>query len=301
MAVSRLKESSTATMTEPVIEEKRHLRQNIEHFNAAVERDALLAEGREAEREIEEELITEYPIKELIADAGSLDELCEVLSSLHEIKGSHIYTSRDVIANIRELQEFFESHAKELMVSVINNSGSYYQDLFGKKLNAITRGGDLNIRTKVKNILVAEMNQRFETEREELVAQAISEVRNFAQLFDIIEKFKGLNIEPKEARAKTAPRYSPPQAIEVILGAQNQLRAMFNGDQIIHHDLVSQRAVIDDLLRQWRVPHDSGIYEKVEALLIEELKEMSLRREAEKLNQGFVSKLGSRWRGFFRR
>ncbi|MDD2807527.1 MAG: hypothetical protein PHW95_03355 [Patescibacteria group bacterium] len=301
MAASRLKklDSGSESLAVEVLESSLD---NCE-FNVkgvpSLERDDSQELGCQDKWENDEDLSQEYPIKKMITAVTNLDELCEVLSTLHEINGSQVHTSRDVIASIREIQEFFGSHSDELMISVINHSDSYYKDSFGQKLNAITRGGDLNIRTKVKDILVAELNRRFETKRADLVTKAIAEVTSLLQLFGIIEKFKAVNVALENKQLKETLRYSPEQAIKVILGAQNQLVAMFNGDKINRINSAGQSMAISAVMDQWRVPYDSGIYDKVEELLTVEMEEMNLKMAVAEMNHGAVSRFGSRLRSFF--
>lgn len=236
-------------------------------------------------------------LKTRIDESESIGELLEALNSSAVIKGSKqdIRTAH-VIGQVREIDNFLNEHLDKVITGTIIGAGEFdhYRDELGKKLSKITRGGDLGIRQKVKELLKHKMEDRFLENRKVLVQSSIGRVKSFDELENIVKQFKGLNLE-----GEGGPRYSKEQAMEVINLARSDFDLLLADKNFVSKSHEEIERNIDDAIR--KVPKDSGVRDKVKYLLMQKVKDAKLQEFSAQVQEPVGSRIKKRLFGFFKR
>jgi len=204
--------------------------------------------------------------KERIDAADSIDQLCIDLGLTDDLIGSKGVKSADVIRSIREVEEFLDDNMKAILTGVINKGSSHYRDLLGKKLFSVHGGGDLDIRSKVQELLKAKMDSSFKENKAEYVVNAVAQSTSFDQLEYVIKQFRGVNME-----GEGGPRITAEEAVQLIEDVRTSFEGAISRPQFLNG---SEKAIEDKMAALLEIiPQDSGIKSRVEFLLKERLRE----------------------------
>lgn len=234
-------------------------------------------------------------LKSEIIGAADINNLCDILDAA-ETLGPNNANIETVVQNIRDIEEFLNDHMIEIVMGVIdkgNEKAAHYRNQLGQRLKMIIED-DLAIRSKVKELLKAKMDESFRENKGNYVKGAIAESKSFDQLYGVIKQFKGVNI--KEEYGK---KYTPDQAIEVIMFARHNFEKILNEPELLKKLDADVNKNIDEFIEN--VPQDSGIKKRVKLLLIEKFEQTQRDSNSRDSQEKPGSKFWGGFRKYFKR
>jgi hypothetical protein len=247
---------------------------------------------------VEKEDNLETGLADKINSAENIDQLCDAITEAGSIKGSkEDYDSKDLNGSIRDIQRYMRKNIKELELAVITGKESNHKEEMGKMLIAITRGGDLDIRQKAKDLLKVEMESYFEDNREELVIDAVANSHTLEDLFVVIGQFKGINGKDHNEELDS---FHPSHVKDAINEVKKDLDQKLE-DGLAKSSSNTIKNEVNKMVKEKRIPEDSNIDQQVKKILFTYADQKRVDSKSDEISEGILGRWGRRIGGFFRR
>ena len=246
-------------------------------------------EVEEEQPEVEEETRVE-DLEVAIQSAETISEVCEALSKVEQIEGSRLYSTERVIDAIQDADKYLDDNLDQIIIYTITRQSDQVQEIFAQKVNLITEGRQVGLRSKVKELMKAKMNDRFQERSKEFGKEAVESVTSLETFYRVLNQFKQIREGDK--------LYKKEQVIESIKKANRDLtRAVDIGTLSI-----DKPKEIDQEIRMFleheNIPNDSGIFNKAYELLRQKLIDKNIEKfssDSKTKRQGILRRIFGRW------
>jgi len=256
----------------------------------------------------------EQALKEAIEGASSIEELCQILQAVPRIpEGHQRVLGSGVALSIQRANQELERNLDEIIIYTITRERNQAQREFSGRFIEIDQGGDLGIQDKVRALMKARMNERFESRKREFMVDSVASIRSFDALYRVLRQFTVIDDkvvrwerEPQEVRADNREVRSIEELVKLIEGSVDHVEHLTKQKRFLDQEPSDVYAQIGEVLNERLLPRDSGIFQKVQQLIFEKVKEEYIDRassesqsaqSSEAAKPGFVKRGLSRLRG----
>lgn len=201
-------------------------------------------------------------VPEVRPDIDAATSVDELIAMLEQMDGQG-----PQIEAIRETQMYLQAHMTEIISGVLNKGNATYRDMLGQTLARIS---DARLREKTRGLLKRQMEAAFRDRRQDFVQTAVRDATSFDQLAGVIRQFRSVNTEGEGSTAISAT-----QALELVETARRALQVKTADKPWLKMVDQALEADLDQIVAN--VPSDSGIRNRVRALLWEQVKEARLQ------------------------
>lgn len=231
-----------------------------------------------------------------VQSARSVEALNRIIEGMGIVQGSRAYSAAEVVQTIKVAQNFLDEHLVEIIAGVINRGNESFRESLGKKVNAITNGGPLGIREKVRELMKEQMQAAFRSDRKEMVSGAVEQARDFTQLYEVIGQFtRGVNVAGENKKE----RITAEETIRRIEATRGDLAILMRDERWLKRPMPELERELDQLVAG-SIPKDSAIDRKVFVLLLELIREQRLTSEAGAASASTLKRWGKRLIKLFR-
>ncbi|MFA5125058.1 MAG: hypothetical protein WC473_04550 [Patescibacteria group bacterium] len=159
-------------------------------------------------------------LKEEINQAGSLEDLYQIISKTKGIQGSkEFFPPEYVVEKIAEAEKYLKDNLDKIVLGSISGAYETERKTLGEKTNLVTRGRDLQLRQKVREIIKIILAERYSQHREKFeeyklqyVAQAVEHSFNINQLERVVK-----NVQPVKEGEKSYKGQDMEQALDLMV------------------------------------------------------------------------------------
>ncbi|MFA6228534.1 MAG: hypothetical protein WC668_05145 [Patescibacteria group bacterium] len=135
-------------------------------------------------------------LKKAIDEAKSLEDLRQAVSKTKGIQGSKdFFPPEYIVGKIAEAEKYLKDNLDKIVLGSISGAYETERKVLGEKTDLITRGRDLQLRQKVREIVKGLLAERYNRHREKFeeyklqyLTQAVEHSFNISQLEKVVKK-----------------------------------------------------------------------------------------------------------------
>jgi len=226
----------------------------------------------------------EVPLADRIQQTETLDQLKELLAAQGKL-----IADRDVVRRIQDAEDYFNDNINEIIGAVITSKSNAAMESLRKLIGNVTTGGELGIQQQVRVLFRKQTESRFRDmekslsdRRPDVVIESVKDAQSFADLAHLVRQFRQVRDGGQLV-----------DATEVLLRIDRARQAALtfaNGPDVLRAPLHTLESFVTSMIREQRIPADSGIDQTARRLLLDQIRERRLEREAEAAQNTWAAK-----------